>query len=99
MFNMCKLFAVVAFCALYFPVQTAAPDRSVTPVVLEKNEGAVRTRLPREGVRVVSTEFMLKIGPKANGSRHLLVLTENIHPGAVIPRHTHHDEDEILLME
>jgi mannose-6-phosphate isomerase-like protein (cupin superfamily) len=42
---------------------------------------------------------MLKISPRINGSKHLLLGTEQIPPGAIIPKHRHHGEDEILLIE
>jgi mannose-6-phosphate isomerase-like protein (cupin superfamily) len=67
--------------------------------VLQKNDGDLRTRRPREGVASPSTEFLLKICPKTNGSKHFLVFTEEIRPGAAIPRHKHHGEDEILLIQ
>jgi len=41
----------------------------------------------------------LKIGPKTSGSKHLLLFTEEIPSGAVIPKHKHHSEDEILLTQ
>jgi len=66
---------------------------------LQKKDGDARTRRPREGVPLASAEFILKIGPKTNGSKHLLVLTEELKPGAVIPRHRHHGEEEILLIQ
>jgi mannose-6-phosphate isomerase-like protein (cupin superfamily) len=45
------------------------------------------------------SDFLLKIGPKTRGSKHLLLFTEEISPGAVIPKHKHHSEDEILLIQ
>jgi quercetin dioxygenase-like cupin family protein len=41
---------------------------------------------------------MLKVDPKTNGSRHLVVGTEEIAPGASIPTHRHPMEDEIVLI-
>jgi mannose-6-phosphate isomerase-like protein (cupin superfamily) len=45
------------------------------------------------------SEFIIKIGPKTNGSKHLLLFTEEIPPGAGIPKHKHHGEDEIVLIQ
>ncbi|HKW77168.1 MAG TPA: cupin domain-containing protein [Terriglobales bacterium] len=67
-------------------------------MVLQQNEGELRTRRPRE-VASPSSHFLLKVGPSTNGSKHLLLGTEEIPPGAVIPRHKHHGEDEILLIQ
>ena len=46
-----------------------------------------------------TSDFNLKVGPKTNGSKHLLLGTEEIPPGGVIPKHKHHGEDEILLIQ
>ena len=99
MSNALKLLLPVWLCALYLPAQTATPDEQAKPVVLQKNEGELRTRKPREGVSSPSTDFLLKIGPKTSGSKHLLVFTEEIAPGAAIPKHKHHGEEEILLIQ
>src|SRR5215472_14797268 len=99
MLNTLKLLFLVCLCALYLPGQTVRPDEQAKPVVLQKNEGELRTRRPREGVSSPSSEFLLKIGPKTSGSKHLLLFTEEIPPGAAIPKHKHHREEEILLIE
>jgi mannose-6-phosphate isomerase-like protein (cupin superfamily) len=89
---------VVLLCALCHPPQST-PDAIGKPVVLQKGEGELRTRRPREGVASPSSDFLLKIGPKTSGSKHLLLFTEEIPPGAAIPKHKHHGEDEILLIQ
>jgi mannose-6-phosphate isomerase-like protein (cupin superfamily) len=99
MSNALKLLVVVLLCALYLPAQTAAPGGDGKPAVLQKNDGELRTRRPREGVASPTSDFLLKIGPKTNGSKHLLVFTEEIAPGGVIPKHKHQGEDEILLIQ
>jgi mannose-6-phosphate isomerase-like protein (cupin superfamily) len=99
MANALNLLVVVLLCAPCVPPQTPAPDASGKPLVLQKNEGELRTRRPREGVASPSSEFLLKIGPKTSGSKHLLLFTEEIPPGAAIPKHKHHAEDEILLIQ
>jgi len=94
-----KLLVVVLVCAQCVPAQTAASAASGKPVILQKSEGDLRTRLPREGVASPASEFFLKIGPKTRGSKHFLLFTEEIPPGAAIPKHKHHAEDEILLIQ
>ena len=86
-------------CAFGAGAQTAAPDNSAKALVLQKNEGEVRTRYPREAVALASSEFIIKVSPKTNGSKHLLAGTEEIAPGAMIPKHKHHGEEEILVIQ
>lgn len=83
------------------PVCAQAPssDGAARRVVLQKDEGEHRTRRPREGVASPTSDFVIKISPKTNGSKHLLLGTEEIPPGAVIPKHKHHGEEEVLLIQ
>jgi mannose-6-phosphate isomerase-like protein (cupin superfamily) len=99
MSNALKLFVAVFLCVRCVLAQSPAQDGGAKPVVLQKNDGDLRTRRPREGVASPSTDFLLKIGPKTSRSKHLLLFTEEIRPGAVIPKHKHHAEDEILLIQ
>ncbi len=94
-----KLLAVVLLCAQCVPAQTVASEGGAKAIVLQKNEGELRTRRPREGVASPSSDFLLKVSPKTNGSKHLLLGTEEIPPGAVIPKHKHRAEGEILLIQ
>lgn len=95
-----KLFAtLLLYSHCFAAAQTSASETSARPVVLQKNEGEVRTRRPREGVASPSSDFTIKVSPKTNGSKHLLLGTEEIPPGGVIPKHKHHGEDEILLIQ
>ncbi|HKW61747.1 MAG TPA: cupin domain-containing protein [Candidatus Acidoferrum sp.] len=94
-----RLFFSVVLFALCLPAQTSTPGEGVKPLVLQKDEGELRTRRPREGFSSPSSDFLLKIGPKTSGSKHLLLFTEEVPPGAAIPRHKHHGEEEILLVE
>src|SRR2546430_1397946 len=75
----------------------AAEVSPARPLLLEKNEGELRTRRPRPAP-IPGSQFMLKVGPKNNGSQHLVAGTEDIPPGASIPVHKHLDQDEILLI-
>ncbi len=73
---------------------------SVKPLVLEKNEGELRTRRIHTDASIsASSQFMLKVSPKNNGSQHLEVGTEELAPGAAIPKHRHLVQDEILLLQ
>ena len=76
---------------------SAAQSTSVAPLLLEKNEGEVRTRRPRPKPSPTS-QFILKVDPKTNGSQHLVVGTDDIAPGASIPTHKHPTEDELALI-
>ena len=79
-------------------VHASAAEPSVAkPLLLERNEGELRTRRPRPKP-IPASQFILKAGPKINGSQHLVVGTEQIAPGASIPTHKHPTEDEIVLI-
>src|SRR5215471_5468114 len=99
MTNAFRLLVAILLYPLHLPAQTSAFDSGTKPVVLQKNEGELRTRRPRQGVPSPASEFLLKIGPKTSGSKHLLLFIEEIPPGAAIPKHKHHGEEEILLIE
>jgi mannose-6-phosphate isomerase-like protein (cupin superfamily) len=80
------------------PGQTNPQPSPTQAIVLQKDEGEIRTRRPRE-VAMASREFMLKVSPQNNGSKHLVLGTEEIAPGGMIPKHKHHGQDEILLIQ
>jgi quercetin dioxygenase-like cupin family protein len=69
-----------------------------TPLLLEKNEGEQRVWRFEPG-EVDLGGFILKVTPKSNGSRHLMLMTEDIAPGDAIPMHKHLEQDEIVLIE
>jgi quercetin dioxygenase-like cupin family protein len=77
----------------------AVPETAAKPLFLEKDEGELRTRRPRTDRPVPAPQFMLKVSPKNNGSQHLVLGTEELEPGAAIPRHRHLGQDEILLIQ
>jgi quercetin dioxygenase-like cupin family protein len=84
--------------------RSARPETTVKPLILEKNEGEVRVRrIPADSASVPlsmpSSEFMLKVSPKNNGSQHLVLGTEEIAPGGRIRKHKHLRQDEILLIQ
>ena len=68
-------------------------------LVLEKNEGETRMRRPLGSLPIPSEQFILKVTPQNSGSKHLVLGTEEIPPGGVIPRHKHLEQDEILLIQ
>ena len=85
------------------PVGSTA-DKASKPLLLEKNEGELRARrVPADNISVPmsvpSSQFMLKVSPKNNGSQQLVLGTEELTPGAVIRTHKHLAQDEILLIE
>ena len=41
---------------------------------------------------------MLKVSPKNNGSQHLVAGTEELASGAILPKHRHLVQDEIVLI-
>ena len=69
-----------------------------TPLILEKSEGEQRVRRPRE-VPVPTAAFTIKVDRKNGGSQKMWLGTEQIPPGAVIPKHKHLGQDEILLIQ
>lgn len=82
------------------PSSATAPETSAKPLLLEKNEGELRTRRIRTDNKAVpAREFMLKVSPKNNGSQHLVLGTEELAPGASIQKHRHLGQDEILLLQ
>jgi quercetin dioxygenase-like cupin family protein len=67
---------------------------------LERNEGELRTRrIHIDNSATASFQFMLKVSPKNNGSQHLVAGTEEVAPGATLPKHRHLIQDEIALIQ
>ena len=62
-----KLLVAILLCAPCIPAQTDATNEGAKAVVLQKNEGELRTRLQRENVASPSGDFLLKISQKTNG--------------------------------
>lgn len=74
------------------PSQTASPA-APQPLLLEKNEG--ERRIWRD---LPPGDFILKVSPQNNNSRHLVLVTEDLAPGDEIPTHQHLGQDEILYI-
>jgi quercetin dioxygenase-like cupin family protein len=70
------------------------------PLLLQAGQGERRVRLPRPGfnLRGLPT-LIMKVDPQNGGSRSLVMLAEDLRPGAVIPWHRHLHEDEIVYTE
>jgi quercetin dioxygenase-like cupin family protein len=95
--------AVVGLCSGFSQSTRSSADPSsetnVKPLLLEKNEGELRTRrIHTDASTPASSQFMLKVSPKNNGSQHLVAGTEDVPPGATLPKHRHLAQDEILLI-
>ena len=70
------------------------------PLMLESGEGELRTRrIHTDSSAPASSQFILKVSPKNNGSQHLVAGTELLAPGAALPKHRHLVQDEILLIQ
>ena len=106
---MLKFCALIALLALAATVTTGQPRPKRTkttakPLIIEKDEGELRVRrIPADSTSVPmsmpSSEFMLKVSPKNNGSPQLVLGTEQIAPGGRIRKHKHLRQDEILLIQ
>ncbi len=93
---------MIGLCASAQSNQSSAGPSSETdvkPLLLEKNEGELRTRRVHiDKSAPASSQFMLKVSPKNNGSQHLVAGTEEVAPGATLPKHRHLIQDEIVLI-
>jgi len=68
--------------------------------MLDSDEGELRTRrLHTDSSSPASSQFILKVSPKNNGSQHLVAGTEVLAAGATLPKHRHLVQDEILLIQ
>jgi quercetin dioxygenase-like cupin family protein len=95
---------VVGLCPAFSQTgPSGAPSSGETgarPMLLEKDEGELRTRRIHTDHGVpASSQFLLKVSPKNNGSQHLVAGTELLPPGASLPKHRHLIQDEILLIQ
>jgi quercetin dioxygenase-like cupin family protein len=93
---------VVSLCAISQANQSSpvpSSESDVKPLLLERNEGELRTRrIHVDNSATASSQFMLKVSPKNNGSQHLVAGTEEVAPGATLPKHRHLVQDEIVLV-
>jgi quercetin dioxygenase-like cupin family protein len=89
---------LTAFC-LIASTTSLAQSPGAKILVLEREQGEKRIRRPREKMPNPTSEFMLKVTPHNSGSQHLVLGTETIPPGGVIPKHRHLGQDEILFLQ
>jgi quercetin dioxygenase-like cupin family protein len=79
---------------------TGASDAKARPLLLERDEGELRTRRIHTDSSVpASSQFILKVSPGNNRSERLVAGTELLAPGAALPKHRHLLQDEILLIQ
>src|SRR6187401_1693356 len=77
-----------------------SPDVTARPLMLDSDEGELRTRrIHTDSSSPASSQFILKVSPKNNGSQRLVAGTELLAPGATLPKHRHLVQDEILLIQ
>lgn len=93
-----------AYFSLNGQVVRSTTSDGAKALVLEKDEGELRVRRQPLGADNIAlpmstSEFMLKISPKNNGSQHLVMGTEQIRPGGRIRTHRHLEQDEILIIQ
>lgn len=94
MFVLCS-----AFSQVNQPSAALSPQTNAKPLLLERNEGELRTRrIHTDASTPASSQFILKVSPKNNGSEHLVAGTEELAPGATLPKHRHLAQDEIVLI-
>ncbi len=79
------------------PAEISA-NTSPTPLILEKSEGERRLHRPA-GNKMGTTPFILKVDPKNGASQHLVMFTEDLAPGASVPRHNHPGAEEIVILQ
>jgi len=104
-------FIALAIGAVLGGVATSAPSvtsnmsssvSGASALILEKNEGERRAWRPIEGATgwdAVPGPFILKVDRRNGGSSRLVFVTEDLPPGAAIPRHRHPGADEIIFLE
>lgn len=78
----------------------AVSEQRARALILEKNDGELRTRrVHTDKSSVAASQFLLKVSPKNNGSQHLVAGTEELLPNARISKHKHLIQDEILFIQ
>jgi quercetin dioxygenase-like cupin family protein len=96
-----RVFAGV--CVVLVCAGAAAPTpqatNTVTPLILEKDEGERRVVRGWPGHPEPGETVILKVDPKNGASSHLVFMTADLAPGGEIPTHKHPGSDEILYLE
>ena len=73
-------------------------NTTTNALILEKQEGERRVHRSA-GTSTGNAPFILKFDPANGPSKHLVMFTENLPPGASIPAHKHPECEEILILE
>ncbi|MGC2658222.1 MAG: cupin domain-containing protein [Bryobacteraceae bacterium] len=76
-----------------------ANGATLTPLILEKEEGERRIVRGWPGHPNLGESFILKVGPKNGGSSHLVFFTADLAPGRAIDAHRRPSSDEILYLQ
>ncbi len=79
------------------PMETTKETRA-NPLILEKPEGERRVHR-QAGNKMGTAPFILKVDPKNGTAQHLVMFTEDLQPGASIPRHKHPGAEEIIILQ
>lgn len=90
---------ILVVIVVFLSITCLAQSDGAKTLVLQKNEGEARVRRPRGSLPTPTNEFILKVTPQNSGSKHLVLGTEDIPPGGMIPKHKHLEQDEILLVQ
>jgi len=88
---------LAAICLVASTCLAQSPGAKI--LVLQRDQGEKRIRRPREMMPSPASEFVLKVTPENSGSQHLVLGTETIPPGGVIPKHRHLGQDDILFLQ
>src|SRR5262249_40884125 len=73
-------------------------DTRAASLILEKQDGEHRIHRPA-GTATGTAPFILKFDPQNGGTKQLVMFTEELPPGAAIPRHKHPSSEEILILQ
>jgi quercetin dioxygenase-like cupin family protein len=82
--------------------RTAKTEKTIVPAT--RHAGRCQTCShyrcrEHDWIATASSQFTLKVSPKNNGSEHLVAGTEELAPGATLPKHRHLAQDEIVLIQ
>ena len=91
-------FPLCSFVATPQSIPAATDDPRAAALILEKQEGERRIHRPA-GTATGTAPFILKFDPQNGGAKHLVMFTEELPPGAAIPRHKHPGSEEILILQ
>jgi quercetin dioxygenase-like cupin family protein len=89
----------ILLCGIAVGQQSAhSQDTTTSDLILEKQEGERRVHRSA-GTSTGNAPFILKFDPANGPSKHLIMFTEDLPPGASIPVHKHPGCEEILILQ